>query len=99
MLTDPIRAAFSSMCYREIRPGVWAKPVGASLFTFSVEKGWENWFKGLDGTPRVYERHGVTFDGTDDPVEFLHFLKQYEAWTRINIATESDHHFELQPQE
>ena len=68
------REALLSMCYREVQPGQWCKPVGFHLFVFSEAKNlWENWFKGGDGKLHCWESKTLVTQ---------HDLKTAEAYTR-----------------
>lgn len=85
-----ISAALSSMCYREVRPRVWAKPVGCHLFVFDLALVWTNWFRAKDGSLDIWERETLPPDR-----EPLSWIKEKEAFTRINVAWGSGSQFEL----
>ncbi len=78
-----MREALISMCYREVKPGVWAKPVGFHLFTFEEDRNeWTNWYKAGTGEIDRYEAKEPDLEeGTA-----ISFLKGYEAYTRTNIT-------------
>jgi hypothetical protein len=84
------REALLAMGYQEREPGKWLKPVGIHCFSY-IERlnRWENWFKDMKGTLQVYEAHEFC---ESDP---LRQLKDWEAWTRINVCHGSGSSFEL----
>lgn len=83
--------ALDSMCYRQVRTNKWAKPVGSSLFLFDLDcMHWTNWFLGANKAILVWERK--EFSDDSDP---LLWIKEREAYTRIDLAVTGDSHFEL----
>lgn len=90
MTVPGMREALSRMCYREVKPGTWAKPVGVVLFTYEEERReWTNWYLCSGGEERSrFDAHTFPdyqgcqpFD--DDP---LGWLKTCEAWTRTSVG-------------
>ena len=89
-----LREALKAMGYHEARPKRWAKPVGFHLFTYSEEYGaWENWFLGADNDePKVWARK--EFGPVEESGSFVTQIKDWEAYTRINIDVSARASFE-----
>lgn len=87
------RECLIAMGYREEKSGIeWAKPVGYHLFTYSEKlQVWDNWFRKLDGNVACWDSKELLLD---DP-NFLTTLKEFEAYTRINVAASAQSNFEL----
>jgi hypothetical protein len=76
-----IREALIAMCYREVVPERWLKPVGHVLFSYLEETNtWKNHFKDIQGKVCIWESHILE---DEDP---LFRLKEFEAYTRIDIV-------------
>jgi hypothetical protein len=60
---------------------VWVKPVGYHLFmAHEKNQRWENWFLDIEGKLSLYQSETLPEEDT------LSYLKQYEAYTRINMG-------------
>jgi hypothetical protein len=99
---DEVRLALLAMGYRKARPSKWAKPVGYHLFTFNEEKmEWANWFRSMDGQILAYERRHFPASADYDPGRHIRHLtplrrlKECEAWSRTDVASESGSEFQL----
>lgn len=89
------------MGYRQLRKGVWAKPVAFHLFFFETDKMlWTNFFKGANDTMLVWNTE--TYKEKDWEVDgkpnFLLFLKYTEQYTRIDTRN-VDSEFEFMTEE
>lgn len=89
------------MGYRQLREGVWAKPVAFHLFLFEKDKMlWTNFFKGQNDTLLVWNTE--TYKEKDWEVDgkssFLLFLKYTEQYTRIDTRN-VDSEFEFMTEE
>lgn len=79
-----LRETLVSLCYREVKDSVWAKPVGYHLFTVREKiMRWENWFRSISGELLVYDAHSIApFEDRDH----LSMIKGCEAYARINAG-------------
>ena len=69
-----MRKALISMGYRELKSGIWGKPVGFNMFSFNINtKEWINHFKGLNNTNQIYNTCFI-----NDENDFLGELKASE---------------------
>lgn len=85
-----IRSALSSMGYREVRNGVWAKPMGYQLFLFREDnQTWYNYFKDIKGKISLWQsKKGLG----DSP---LRNIKEFECWTKHDLHCNGDSNFQL----
>ncbi len=90
-----LREALIALGYTEAEPGKWLKPIGYMLF--SVEEGrpdhkdrWSNWFKALSGEISLWEDAYLYSER-----EYLNQIKLLEAYTRVDVCTESRSEFHL----
>lgn len=83
------RQALTSMCYREIRPGVWTKPVGYALYSYVEERGeWGVWFaSAADGETLCWTTVEISLSASG--AEFLDHLKSHENYTGRIFQTPS----------
>lgn len=90
-----LREALIAMGYREARPGKWTKPVGYHLFTFSEERNeWVNWYlPGNSEDPAPYDTDEANHD-LKEAGDYVRQIKEWEAWTRINVQVSQRAHFE-----
>jgi len=99
MTTNELRFCLTAMCYQEVKPGHWFKPVGYGLFIFEENIAmFTCFFKSTVGTIGIWnsKRFGNESLGYDtDRHVFLMMLKEEEANSRINVCPESNSHFEL----
>lgn len=91
------------MGYRELKQGVWAKPVAFHLFLFEEDKMlWTNFFKTPDKNSiciwnsEEYKEKDWEVDGEPN---FLLFLKYTEQYTRIDVRNTESHFEFLTPEE
>jgi len=88
----------TSMGYRLLKPGVWAKPVAYHLFMFEVDKKlWTNFFKGANEAlciwnSETYKEEDWVTDAGGEP-DFLYFLKYSEYNTRSDTSNYSSFEF------
>lgn len=95
MSLQKIRRALSSMCYREVEPGRWLKPVGCHLFTYEEDRNeWTNWF--LAYNPGTIERWSSE-SPSEDGGPFIGQLKDWEMWTNISSG-DPQSEFQLSPE-
>lgn len=88
-----IRQSLSSMCYREVKPGKWLKPVGLHIFSYEEDKKlWSNWFKDATGKISLWQSEEIV-DG-----DFIVCLKELEAYSKPFRAAGYMSDFELQPE-
>lgn len=89
-----LRTSLSTMGYREVKEGVWAKPVGLHLFTYDEKKAlWTNWCREVTGNVGVYETHKPGPDEVD--TDFWKILANWEAYSRINVGEPGQADFRL----
>lgn len=90
MKTD-VRRALISMGYREREQGRWLKPVGFVTFVFNEDGHmWSMVFKDQHGKLSLYQRELILPDK-----DFLHMLKHSEAFTRVDLCTDTGSAFEF----
>lgn len=88
-----MRSALSAMCYREVAPGRWFKPVGHMLFAFDEFLGrWTNHYRSMTGTVERFESK----QGPSPGEVPLRWLKDVEARTRTDVNPDSTSRFELE---
>jgi len=90
-----LNQALSAMGYRNLRgnDSKWAKPIGYQLLLVSTETfKWKNYFKDIKGEIILWESKKLT-----PAYDWLRQLKDFEAYTRLNINLSSE--FELTPEE
>lgn len=89
-----LREALSAMCYREIKPGKWFKPVGNILFVFEEEnRTWTNWYRPANSPEEIWCSHTLDVAAVD----YARQLKSWEMNSRIDRFYGEDGKFELQP--
>jgi len=82
------------MGYRELKNGIWAKPVAFHLFFFEMDKMlWTNFFKGADNTMCVwntetYKEKDWEVDGKEEFLLFLKYTEQYTKTDTRNVDSE-----------
>jgi len=88
---EQLVTTLASMCYSEEKPGFWLKPVGFQLFSFDFSRNeWVNWFKDIQGNLCVWEKHKLK-----EHIDALTQLKEFEAFTRLDIYVKCDSNFHL----
>ncbi len=93
-----LRESLIALGYTESEPGRWLKPIGYMLFT--VEEGrpdhkdrWSNWFKDLHGKVSLFE--DAYLYPYPEKGDYLNQIKILEAYTRVDVCTESRSEFHL----
>lgn len=75
-----LKEALLGMCYKEVEPGKWLKPVGWMCFCFDEKHSrWLNAFKSVPGETRVW--NSAQLKEGDEP---LYFLKHQECYSRTD---------------
>jgi NAD-dependent SIR2 family protein deacetylase len=89
MEKERIEQSLLKMGYRELKQGIWAKPVAFHLFLFEMDKMlWTNFFRGTENTMCIWNTE--TYKEDDYKIKdsnisaFLSFLKYTEQYTRID---------------
>ena len=95
-----IETQLLGLCYKKTQPGVWIKPVGASLFMYEEDrKEWTNWVIGVND--QVLRYHAEVFQETTeedqyklptqkDNEQLKNWIVYQETWTRINVGKGGD---------
>jgi hypothetical protein len=81
-----IREALLSMCYREVQPGHWMKPIGFQSLTYHEGKNeWCCWFLAAnDGSVSLWESKAFEHNAKDFG-SYLDQLKNWECYTRTSM--------------
>lgn len=88
------REALLAMGYHESKPGFWIKPIGYQCFCYSeAGRKWVNVFKSLLNKIETWESKQFSDDPKDG--SFLDQLKDWECWTRTDVASRTDSSFEI----
>lgn len=88
MEKEKAEQSLMKMGYRELKQGIWAKPVAFHLFLFEMDKRiWTNFFKGAENTMCIWD--SKTFEEVDwvvdgVPFTFTSFLKYTEQYTKTD---------------